>query len=482
MKNQIVDEMLTPLAQTNGIEITVKPVSIPSYLVNPGMGLQYDQTMSVPIMGETVAYVPREDISWNILNPAEGVYDWYQLDYYLNQAIAQGKQFSFRVYTMRGEGYGGHRVPQWVLDKGANLFATGDPNYHNCTYQNEWGKFVDALRLRYDGNLHIAFIDISGYGAFNEWNWNDAFTQWDNSWETAYANGTAGPSAMSTMDSQSWRRLMDIFAGGAFNSHHCVNKQGKVQTDNYSYTGFQDTQLVMPYAGIKQANQYMISKELDVGFRYDCLGSIGGSNIMEKLGDEIAQIWPLAPIVFEFCNPMDFSSVEQLLKNSHASLVHSNKYVWDNQEIVMDFVMPIGYRYHLSEMTYLSEITVDTPWHVEMAWQNIGYAPSYPKMGQQFELHIFLSDLNGNYLANFQIETDISGWMPANSDASNPASNQVSLLIGLPQTITPGQYTISVSIIDQRTGLPINLAMEGRNSDRSYFIGKLIIEDYIVDD
>ena len=64
-------------------------------------------------------------------------------------------------------------MPEWVLQKGAKILNSGEPDYSNCRYQEEWGKFVAELIARYDGNPDIAFIDISGYGNFSEWSWRD---------------------------------------------------------------------------------------------------------------------------------------------------------------------------------------------------------------------------------------------------------------------------------------------------------------------
>ncbi|MFH1999389.1 MAG: hypothetical protein ABIK28_06895, partial [Planctomycetota bacterium] len=176
---------------TPEVEVEMRSVVLVAdqeYYSNPGMGWQYrgGEYPTNKVVAETVAYAPRADISWKVLNPAEGVYDWSELDANLNYVVSQGKQFSFRVYTMRGEVYGGHQLPQWVIDKGARIFPDGQVDYANCTYQQEWGKFVNKLIQRYDGNPNISFIDISGYGNFNEWSWQDQ-TEWDQTWADAYA-------------------------------------------------------------------------------------------------------------------------------------------------------------------------------------------------------------------------------------------------------------------------------------------------------
>ena len=198
---------------------------------------------------------------------------------------------------MRGEDYGGHQVPQWVLDKGA-VIANGEPVYSNCVYQEEWGKFVNQLIKRYDGNPNIAFVDISGYGDFNEWSWRDNQTEWDEVWADAYASGKASPTTMSNVDAYARRALADMFIGGSISNHQCVDASNKVQTKSYSYGGFKNTQLVMPYAGIIQSSQYVFTRSKNVGFRYDCLGRDSSTTIVtaDRFLTELNQIWPNAPV------------------------------------------------------------------------------------------------------------------------------------------------------------------------------------------
>ena len=279
----------------SGATVTINPTAVNTYLTNPGIGWQ--DKFGDFLLPETVVYPERANISWLILNPSEGSYNWSALDSRMNSAAAQGKQISFRVYTMQGEDFGGHHVPQWVLNKGATLSA-GEPVYANCVYQTEWSNFVNAMIARYDGNPNIAFIDISGYGEFNEWGYGNQ-TEFDDTWASAYNNGTATQSSFNTVDGETRRRLTDLFIGGSYNGHRCRTSTGTLTTVNYSYAGFQQTQLIMPYAGIRQATQYTFTRRKDVGFRHDCLGrSQSNTQILGQLSNEIAVLWPQAPITF----------------------------------------------------------------------------------------------------------------------------------------------------------------------------------------
>ena len=453
-------------------EVVVNPVPVSDYLSNPGMGWQNDSSegASSGYFPETVIYSSREKIAWNSLNPQEGVYDWSAIDEQLEYAIARGKQFSFRVYTVRGESFGGNQIPDWVLNKGALVFPSGEPDYSNCVYQQEWGRFVSALIAKYDGNPAIAFIDISGYGNFNEWNWNDQ-TEWDSLWESSYNDGTATPASMRTLDSQTRRRLADIFIGGNIQSHQCRASDGSKQTVSYSYTGAQSTQLVMPYAGISQSTQYVFLRRKDVGFRYDCLGR-SDSLPMDLLG----QIWKQAPIIYELCSSenVDMRTALDTVKSTHPILIHNNNFE-QNLIDLQALVLPVGYRFVLNRASLDPSVQAGNTLPLSMVWQNLGEAPAYVKMGQRFQLRFYLVDSSGNALElNNSKDEDISQWFPADKSLSPTAPEyHVDPILPIPANMPAGEYALEFSILDLRTSLPIQIAIEGMNQDGRYFLHKI---------
>jgi hypothetical protein len=448
----------------------IYPIPNTGYLPNPGIGWQNDQDLVTSgMLPETVAYSDRLKIVWKILNPAKGVYDWSPLDEQISNAEKLGEQYSFRIITMAGGIYGGEMVPDWVLKEGAVILPSGEPDYSNCVYQQDWGTFVNALIQRYDGNPTIAFVDISGYGKFNEWDWGDQ-TEWDPLWDKSYKNNSASPFTIQTLDSQARRRLADIFIGGSFANHQCRDQGGNIQTVDYAYPGMQRTQLIMPYAGITQSTQYVYSRRFDVGFRYDCLGR--GS---DNLPNETSQIWRTAPIVYEFCSPDQFNLgiAQKTLETTHGSLVHNNGSE-ENVEDLQTLIVDSGYKYVLKEAQIINPVKVGGSISISMLWQNIGSALVYPKMGQNFMFHVYLLDESGNtVIVDFPVKIDLSEWMPADSPMANLPDNHVDLTLKLPNNVQPGIYSLKVSIINQRTNLPIQLAFEGADSSGRYLLSKI---------
>ncbi|GAB1421895.1 DUF4832 domain-containing protein [Anaerolineales bacterium] len=453
---------------------TVEFTARKDYIVNPGIGWQnYEGTEA--LLPETVIYPDRAEISWQILNPAEGIYNWYPLESRMSAAVKQGKQISFRIYTMIGEEYGGHQVPEWVVDKGVKILTTGEPDYTSCAYQEAWGYFVDELITRYDGSPFIAFIDISGYGPFNEWSWSDDVTEWDDLWYEDYNAGIADSDSFETLDGQARRRLSDIFIGGSFDKHECRDKSGEIQTVSYSYKGFQGTQLVMPFAGVRQASEYVYLKRDDVGFRHDCLGIWGRSeDIMEGLGDILDDLWKTNPVVFEFCAPVDDDYLppsEELLQSAHGSLVHFNRQEATSEQ--MEYLLRyVGYRYELEQAQYQTEGTPGSELIIKMDWKNVGYAPSYPRMGQILTLHLYVVESEDDFfLLDYPLADSLSEWLPADPIGEAVPIQKIDASITIPEGFAEGNYRLKFAIINERTNQPITLAIEGADALGYYLLG-----------
>lgn len=457
---------------------TISPTPRDDYLSNPGIGWQYDIHPESAVLPETVAYARRSQVGWSVLNPSEGIYDWAALDAQLSQAVAVGKQFSLRVFTMRGEEYGGHMLPAWVLDDGAALLPSGEPNYSSCVYQEDWATFVEALVARYDGNPDIAFVDISGYGDFNEWSWRDEQTVWSELWDQHYQEGVASSASFRDLDSQARRRLVDMFIGGAFNGHECLDANGALQEVSYAYVGFQKTQLVMPFAGIVQSTQYVFSRDPSIGFRHDCLGRPNTASIPTYFVRELDVIWRQAPIIYEFCTPdqVTWQSAQQQLGNTHGSIVHNNETSFSSAELE-DLLRYAGYRYFLREARIQEAALAGENLSVEMDWQNLGSAPNYPAMGQEFTLMLYLEDENERGIERYPVDVNITAWIPATTPADPVPLYSFSAEMPLPNTLQAGTYILKVGIIEKRTGKPIQLAFEGDDGLGKYFLTQFKIEN-----
>jgi hypothetical protein len=457
----IKPETMVGLSPLSPGTTTITFTTVTDYLPNPGIGWQEMAILDTPLLPETVFY-HRSRYNWRQQNPQANTFDWTTVDTDLQNAVAQGKQYSFRIYTMQGEIYSGHKVPQWVLDRGAVILPNGEPDYSNCVYQEEWAKFVEVMRQRYDGHTDIAFIDISGYGDFNEWSWRDDQTDTDES----------------SLDAQARQRLADMFIGGQ-GTIQCRLANNQSQTVTYDYPGFQHTQLLMPYAGIRQSSRYVAGRRSDVGIRHDCLGSVSHTDtMMSKIGDVIEQTWPNAPIVYEFC-PGQTSDVgymaaaNDILRRTHGSIVHDNLRGERSAAPVIDLLRYAGYRFAPTQATYTSEAGAGDMLDLSLTWINAGYAPTYPRMGQDFELHVYLTGADQSVLQDWPIAANIAGWLPAPAPSETPPQYQLQQPLQLPPSLSAGTYSLKMAIIEKRTGRSINLAIAGRDGQGRYPLGQI---------
>lgn len=128
---------------------------------------------------------------WSDLEPQQGQYNWSQIDNDMKPWVDNGKSVILRVSTSGQYKWqpprSGMGTPQWVYDQGVSSVTETDhsviPQYWNPTFQSNLNTFVQAFASRYDGNAHIAAIEI-GVGMGGETkpdtlnNGKSRMTQW----------------------------------------------------------------------------------------------------------------------------------------------------------------------------------------------------------------------------------------------------------------------------------------------------------------
>ena len=104
---------------------------------------------------------------WDELEPAEGAYNWAQIDNFIAKSWDFGVAPSMGIHIMEG---GGSRVPEWVFTQaGAGRFTcTWEvPKYWDSILLEKLENFVQALAARYDNDPRLAWIQI-GTGVYGE--------------------------------------------------------------------------------------------------------------------------------------------------------------------------------------------------------------------------------------------------------------------------------------------------------------------------
>jgi hypothetical protein len=105
---------------------------------------------------------------WSQLEPQKGQYQWDVIDKDMQPWVSNNKVVSIRIATSGwkawGPPYSQKGTPQWVYDQGVQSVTEDDnaikPEYWNPIFQQNLKNFVQAFASKYDGNPHVAFIEI----------------------------------------------------------------------------------------------------------------------------------------------------------------------------------------------------------------------------------------------------------------------------------------------------------------------------------
>jgi hypothetical protein len=107
---------------------------------------------------------------WAQLEPQRGQYDWALIDRDMQPWIAAGKKVILRVAAAGWAKWdtaadSAHGTPAWVYAQGVQHVTEQDgavmPQYWNPVFQGDLAEFLKAFAARYDGNAHVAAVDIS---------------------------------------------------------------------------------------------------------------------------------------------------------------------------------------------------------------------------------------------------------------------------------------------------------------------------------
>ena len=436
---------------------TITPEQLTGYVPNPYMGWQ-DTQRSHKRFTERVGY---KRINWNVLNPAEEAYDWSVIEAFRADMVRQGSLMSFRIRTAHPPPWGeGEALPAWLKEQGAAIteghsevdqLRSSEPLYTDCLFLEAHGRFIEALRERYDGDSDLAYLDIGSYGAYGEWD----SEQYDEEPDS--------------LDWHARRRIIDMYLGGR-GTRPCLEADGQIAQATYTYKGFQQTQLIMPYTPwFADSLVYALTRRSDVGIRHDALGSEKHQQrYREEIGNWVAQRWPHAPIVFEFMTtaykPDTLRLAQEFAQEMHASFIHENFTGLGDDTLIEEVLVRVGYRLVLQEISYTAELAPGETLLIDMRWQNSGVAPPYYKT---YPLVISLTGAGGESRLEQQLQPDIREWLPGQSF---PLQTQ----LPLPSDFPTGKYDLRLAFVDPVTQQPaLALAIVGRDEQGRYLIGQV---------
>ncbi len=458
------------LASTEGFAqklITVLPKEIDDVLINPGIGF----TTSQQFNGDTLAFglndmfpiayqayngtlenksYPQSSIAyfriyWRFLQPEKQQYNWDLIDRALYTAQQRNQKLMVRIAPYgHGEIYSNCDVPDWYRD------MVGEKNEWRRTHKDEgnvgwmvdpedpryvyyFGRLISKFAERYDGHPVLESVDVSFVGMWGE------------------------HIGMEELSDEAMKALVNIY------------------TDN-----FKRTQLVMQAKGEKM-NKYALT-QAKVGWRLDCLGDMGENwaHMTKQYPQDIvryglADSWERAPVCFESCWDMrkwyeEGWDIDYIINQSlkwHISSINNKSCPipkeWESK--IEYWLKKMGYRFVLRNFTYLSEVAQNQMLMFECWWENVGVAPCYEDFMLAFRIK---SDTQEK---EYITDANIKEWLPGD--------NLYKGGMYIPSDFPAGEYEIAVAIIDKINYKPVvQLAIEGKESDGWYKLGKTTIVTY----
>ena len=421
---------------------TTTPQINPDVITNPGKGWVLYGSPSQQSAG-TLAYgsVGYVRYDWSDVEPTEGHYNWSMIDYDLNSWVAVGKQFAFGVMNADSSSSTTYVTPSWVFKDGAASVRTTSyddvsglkgvqyvPVWNDPIYLQKVRDFLAALAKRYDGNPHIAYIDIRSYG----------------NWGEQHVYGISPSVALS--------------AAG-------------VQTHIQMYkNAFHHTQLIVPWGTPDYNSVYGWAVNNGVGMRRD--GMMVDSN-----GSELAPANGKAPAVFEFYGSYQWlnssgywndDKLRQEVEIGKPSYIGMGQ--WNNDAqlmlaaqptLIRDLANHMGYDFVLKSATLPTTISNNQATTISLSWNNQGVTYLY----NHAYVAIALLDSSNNVVQKQWFSgSNPNAWVPGKTTTESANFTFSGL--------NTGSYKIAVGLFQNQTDSnPIyKIGNQGRTANGWYVI------------
>jgi hypothetical protein len=457
---------------------TVRPKEIDDVLVNPGIGFMTFQRFNGDDLNKGVGWTEGKPIEyqkfdgnlenvdhpmtsiayfrvyWKYVEPEMGKYDWPMIDLALRTAHERKQTLMLRIAPY-GSGSGPETdVPKWyrtlVGDKNEWYTQSGGGwrvDAEDPKYSQYFGKMIAALGKRYDGHPDLESIDLSIVGYWGE------------------GSGTA------ILTQKTREALVSSY------------------TDNFKKTPL----VMMLIQEDEKTNRFGLS-QANVGWRVDCIGDLGfwgkGWNHMYDFYPEMIirsgmrDAWKKAPISLEVCGTIkswkgkkdscqycqgytkedvDYI-INETLKWHISSFNNKSSGIPTEWKPQIDrWLKKMGYRFVLRSFSYTESVAPNEKLAFKSWWDNKGVAPCYKK----FLLAIRLK--NNKRTEVIVTDANINTWLPGDNIYDDA--------IFVPMDMTAGIYDLQLGIVDRQSHEPrVNLAIEGRDTEGWYSIGKISIK------
>ncbi len=450
--------------------VRVVPKETDEILANPAVGWQTfhrtaTQDKSLPSWIPSTAHYARW--GWGQLEPEQGRLAEGFLDGLLKETREAGQTLAFRVMCCSTEPRQPYH-PKWLQGIGGRIIraqrndgpAVDMPDLGDPKILAAHLDFIRRLGARYDGHPDIDHVDLGSVGWWGEWH-----------------------------------------LSGATNARVPAPDVQKKIVDAY-LAAFRKTPLLMLIGGgemLKHASQR------GAGWRADCLGDMGGFSktwshmrmgYPQYVTDAgIADVWKTSPVAWETCWDMrkwvrenwSLRFIFNYALALHGSYVNNKSAPLPEGDQVRAelerFLRRLGYRLVLKELKHPPQVKAGGSLELAMKWQNVGSAPCY----RPYRLAYRLSADHG-YRRVFPGKNTVNRWLPGSIElfteeffkqpADLPPGNvaDVQDVISLPGDLAPGEYTLALAVVDEKTEKPVvRLGIQGRADDGWYPLSRVSV-------
>lgn len=430
-------------------------------LVNPMMGWRlnfYSNMLSN--YGSTLAFSDTLDdfpglsciymrLPWVYIEAEEGVFDWSVVDAPAQRWIDKGLQVAFRFCC--SESWLRYATQQWVKDAGAKGydFVPGqgivedgvfwEPDYNDPIFLDKLEKFVKAAAARYDGNPHVAFVDVGSFGV-----WGEGHT--DASTRILYPADVV-------------KKHIDLYA------RH-FKKTLLAANDDFSFQG--DT--ILPYAfekGLTLCDDSILVQPPPNSYYSAALAQ---------------PFWPVRPVILEHQHYDTSKSwgawhpdiFLRAIEEYHAAYmcIHwfPREFLEQERELIDRVNLRLGYRLQVREVQWQPEAHLHERISFRSSWANAGVAPCYPHGWVAYTL----KDAQGGIAAVFADEHFDMFDLPVGA-AGSAVIKETQSSHSFAPNMPPGKYDLFISA-GLRDGTPvIALPLEKEDGHRRYFVGTMTV-------